>query len=474
MASTLGQRLRALRVERGLSQAELADDLVSPSYVSLIESGRRSPERDVLEGLARRLGCSAFYLQSGVTPEEVTEQKLRLQFGEIALANGAVEEARDRFSELASAGSAEVRNSATWGLARAQEACGDLHAALNHLDALLQASRSGEPGAPGLLRLLMGRCRLYRDAGDFARSVAVGEEALREVRELGLEGSEEEIRLAATLVGSYWARGDLFSAQHLAAEVIERAERLGSRTAQGSAYWNACLIAEARGQLTLALELATKTLALISETSSPQGRGLAGMRVTYAWLLLRCDPPRLDEADALLARAHEVLAELSFGPTLAKCETEMARSTLLRGDFAQAVRLAEQAAARCAGSDVAEREHARVLGGLATIMSGHLEEGLDIASQAASSLEQAGSRVEAAQAWRDVAEALIRCDEPAGAIAALRRSADCAGVRSSSIRAAATRAAAQTQAAPLTQAGAQSQPAGQTPALDEAPLAAHA
>ncbi len=60
--------------------------------------------------------------------------------------------------------------------------------------------------------------------------------ALREVRALGLEGTEEEIKLASTLVAAYWARGDLFSAQHLADQVIERAERLGSRTARGSAY----------------------------------------------------------------------------------------------------------------------------------------------------------------------------------------------------------------------------------------------
>ena len=39
MGPTLGQRLRSLRIERGLSQADLAGDLVSPSYVSLIESG---------------------------------------------------------------------------------------------------------------------------------------------------------------------------------------------------------------------------------------------------------------------------------------------------------------------------------------------------------------------------------------------------------------------------------------------------
>src|SRR5260370_7925163 len=101
MAPTLGQRLRALRAERGLSQADLAGDLVSPSYVSLIESGRRSPERDVLEGLARKLGCSVFYLESGMMPEQLNEQRLRLQFPEIALSNGALDEAREKFGELA-------------------------------------------------------------------------------------------------------------------------------------------------------------------------------------------------------------------------------------------------------------------------------------------------------------------------------------------------------------------------------------
>jgi transcriptional regulator with XRE-family HTH domain len=432
MGATLGQRLRALRSERGLSQAELAGDFVSPSYVSLIEAGKRVPERDVLDGLAERLGCSTQFLESGIPPEEVTEQRLRLQFAEIALANGSANEAFDLFTELSAVTSSEIRLAAVWGLARAEEARGNLHEAVAHQEALLEPARAGQPGAPGLLPLLMGRCRLYRAAGDFTRSIEVGEAALQEVRDLGLEGTEEEIKLGSTLVAAYYSRGDTFSAQHLATEVIDRAERLGSRTAHGSAYWNASIVAASRGQLQLALDMADRTLALLAE-SSPE-LSLAKMRITYAWLLLQNDPPRVAEADALLARAHEVVGELSWGPSLAECETEMARSALLRGEFDEAAAIANRAIGRFSGDSAPEQGNAGVVRGLALVMGGDVESGEAEVSRAARLLESLGAHREAAQAWRELAEALLQRGVQERAIEALRQAADCAGARAASIR----------------------------------------
>jgi transcriptional regulator with XRE-family HTH domain len=432
MGSTLGQRLRVLRSERGLSQADLAGDLVSPSYVSLIESGKRLPEREVLDGLARRLGVSGLYLESGVAPEEVTEQRLQLQFGEIALANGSADEAHRIFTGLAATAAGEIRLGAVWGLARAEEARGNLHEAVTHRESLLEPSRNGEPGAPGLLKLMIGRCRLYRFAGDFSRSIEVGEEALREVRELGLEGTEDEIRLASTLVFSYHLRGDTFSAQQLANQVIERAERLTSRTAQGSAYWNASLVAAARGQLNQALDMATKTLALLSESSADAN--LADMRVAYAELLLQCSPPRIAEADDMLRRAHEVQSTQSTWPRLASCEIEMTRSALLRHDYDEAMSLAETAIGRFPESGVPDLEKARALRGLALVMSGQVDAGTAAVTEAARTLELLGSRREAAQTWRELGEALIHAGRADAAVQALRQAADCAGALSTSIR----------------------------------------
>jgi transcriptional regulator with XRE-family HTH domain len=431
MGSTLGQRLRAVRIEQGLSQADLAGDMVSPSYVSLIESDRRSPERDVLEGLARRLGCSAVYLESGIAPEQINEQRLKLQFAKIARTNGSLAEARDQFRELTLTAAGEVRHDAIWGLALTEEALGNLHDALTHLEALLDVARLGEPGAPGLLALHNARCRIYREAGDLGRSIEVGDAALRQMHELGLEGTEDEIRLTSTLVYSYQARGDLFSAQRLASQVIRRAEQLGSRESQGNAYWNAAIVAAARGELPVALELATKTLALVSE-SAPD-RHLAGMRVTYAWLLLRCDPPRLAEADSLLVQARTVLAELSASPELASCTTEMARSALLRGDLEEAIRLADQAIAICP-DQASEVAQARVISGLALVLRGQCQAGTALVAQSAGELAELGTALEAAQAWRELGEALLQVGESAQAIEALQRAADSAGARSTTIR----------------------------------------
>jgi transcriptional regulator with XRE-family HTH domain len=435
MGATLGQRLRALRVERGLSQADLAGELVSPSYVSLIEAGRRSPEQDVLDGLARKLGCSAEFLETGVAPEELSEQRLQLRFAEMAAANGDLAAACQHFTTLLQRAVGEIRHAALWGLAGAEEAQNNLHDALTHVESLLEASRRGEPGAPGLLQLENARCRIHRLAGDFTRSIEIGEAALRQIRDLGLNGTEDEIQLASTIVGSLWSRGDKFAAQHLAAEVITRAEALGSRKAQGQVYWNACVLAADRGQLALALDLAAKTLALLSESAPDFGpAGLAGMRVTYAWLLLKLEPPNIDEADTALARAHVDLTETAYGPALASCETEMARSALLKGDLADTARIAAQVVERAADGGGTSLQLARVLSGLALILGGQPDEGAFEVSDAAASLDQAGARTEAAQAWRDLAEALLQCGKSEPAIDALRRAADCAGARSSSIR----------------------------------------
>ncbi len=63
----VGERIKALRVERGLSQRDLAGPGMSYAYLSRIEAGARTPSLSALIELADRLDTSALYLATGRT-----------------------------------------------------------------------------------------------------------------------------------------------------------------------------------------------------------------------------------------------------------------------------------------------------------------------------------------------------------------------------------------------------------------------
>jgi pentatricopeptide repeat protein len=73
VGSGFGEKLRAERLERGLTQAELGKDLYSPSYISLLETGRREPTADVIEELARRLELAPKALEAWSQPISVSD-----------------------------------------------------------------------------------------------------------------------------------------------------------------------------------------------------------------------------------------------------------------------------------------------------------------------------------------------------------------------------------------------------------------
>src|SRR5215510_10702984 len=65
--SSMGERVRQLRVAQGLTQTELAGERFSKEYVSQIERGKTRPTQETVEWLAQRLGVDASFLAHGVS-----------------------------------------------------------------------------------------------------------------------------------------------------------------------------------------------------------------------------------------------------------------------------------------------------------------------------------------------------------------------------------------------------------------------
>src|SRR4051794_12805446 len=129
-----------------MSQTQLAGDGISPSYVSLLESGRRMPSPAVAALLAAKLGCSASQLLDGEPSERERRVQLELAYAELALRHEGSRDALDRLSTLLGEKDLPpaVETQAALLLAQAQEQSGDLLGAMATLSPLFERAKAGD------------------------------------------------------------------------------------------------------------------------------------------------------------------------------------------------------------------------------------------------------------------------------------------------------------------------------------------
>src|SRR5919106_1335481 len=141
--SLVGRRTHARRLELGLTQAEVAAGMLSPSYLSLVESGRRQPAPAALAHIAERLGVDPGYLLDGIDAEVRRRARLALGHAQVALHRGDIEDAYKRFVALKDDPglSDEQQRQARMGRAIAAERKGDLEEALRVLGELADEAR---------------------------------------------------------------------------------------------------------------------------------------------------------------------------------------------------------------------------------------------------------------------------------------------------------------------------------------------
>jgi transcriptional regulator with XRE-family HTH domain len=132
---TLGERIRRLRQQRGLSLAKVGGGDFSRAFLNQVEMGRSQPSTRVLRVIAGRLGTEVDYLLEGRPPN--LDRDLALERARILVARG---QARRALSALAEAGDAtdwQLRTDARLCQAEALRAIGSSEEA----DAILAEER---------------------------------------------------------------------------------------------------------------------------------------------------------------------------------------------------------------------------------------------------------------------------------------------------------------------------------------------
>ncbi len=425
----LGRRLRSARQARGLTQGQVAGDLMSVAYLSRIESGHRRPTAPALETLAERLGVTVDSLLGEPERHVVDQIRLALDYAELSLESGQPEDAERHLQQaldtLATSRTAGLRERARLLHARALEATHREDDAVIELESVID-----DRSADGLTRIKAGIAlsRIYRETGDLGRAIECGERVMSDVEEAGLESCDEAVQLAVTVAAAHFERGDTAHAVRLCRKAITRAESLGSPRARASAYWNASVMQANRGDVSAAVPLAERALALLGE--GQDARNLARLRTEVGRLQLELDPPAIDEARHNLEQAAAEMEWSSASPVdRAWTLLGLARVGFLAGDLAGSRALVAQVHTTADGNAPLAEAEALTLEGRTYAAEGATELAARSYQAAVLRLSAIGADQGAAQLWFDLADLLEGVGLADQALDAYRRAAASTGLR---------------------------------------------
>ncbi|GAA4305588.1 helix-turn-helix transcriptional regulator [Streptomyces venetus] len=273
----IGRRVQRLRVERGLTQRQLAEPVYTPAYISTLESGRVRPSDDALRHLAGRLGVAFDELATGRSARLVTELRLRLTEAQRTLAVGETEAAAEQYAalldEAETHGLTAEQAAALLGLGECALETGELVTGRQYFERA-ESCLAGAP-LPTRVPALRGRAVAHYLAGELRYAVYLLESTLDELNRGGLHDPDALLLLYASAIGPYMDMG------------------AHARAAQAAEF----------------------ALALAPQSGDPAL--VARMHRSVARTLVA--EGRLAEADASLAKAAELYRGLQIRTELANC-----------------------------------------------------------------------------------------------------------------------------------------------------------
>jgi len=264
-AETLGQRLRRLRKEKGLSQQAISGPGLTTAHISRIEAGLRRPSVRAIRALAKHLGVSPEYLETGRPLGPRGDLEVRVADAELELRVGTkAETGTDALSALV----AEARTLGDPMLtARAVAALGltlGSAAAYEAAIPLLEEATSSAVIAPPLRPdVYVALAQAYAAMGRRVDAVNLLESALVFVDTHAREHIGAYMRLAVNLSYALTDAGRLDEAREVLEEAVRRQGDTSDRRAQVSTYWTLARIAAMSGDSATALEHMRRAIALL-------------------------------------------------------------------------------------------------------------------------------------------------------------------------------------------------------------------
>ena len=412
----LATRFRELRVLAGLTKTALARPRYTVSYVSQIESGRRTPSAEAMEFFAQKLGVSPRFLSTGIPDGLDDELRYRIEEARRATRHGGLEDAEGLLREAAEQaeryGLARTRARALAALGEILSLQGRHREAIDKLEEALQGDLPERESGMAVSRL----ARTYRIVGDLNYAGEIVEDFLYRRERAPLDpGIRAELQ--AVLISIYFERGDVMRAERAARRALAAADQGAPPEIRANVYWDASRVLAENKQWDEALEFATRARVLMEELDDD--RSVARLHISYSFICLDADPPRTEEARQHLDLAEGWLTKAGARRELAYVYEERGRLALLEHRPEDAVEFADLAVER-AGDDELESARSLYVKGRALALLGKREDARVALQRSADLFEKLGARQQQAGAWRELGELDLAEGDVHSAVEALR------------------------------------------------------
>jgi len=349
---TVGERVRRLRLERGLSQRAVASPGVSYAYISRIEAGRRQPSMKALRKLAAMLGVTPEYLETGTDLTESDRREFQIAEAELALRFGDADRAERQLERLAeqarAAGDLMAAARARLALALAVDARGEHAAAVAAFEEAFALER---PSPLVRIDVYATLGAAYSALGRSEDEIALYHRCLDELEKLP-DGTTAQTRYRILLSYALSDAGSLDEAERVLQAALEETARDEDPYMRVRVYWSMARLAEMEGRSPAALRYARRALTLLEATEDHLHRARA--HLLAAWIMNSIGNGA--GAEEQLDLAETLFRDSATADDVARMKVERSRCATLAGDGAGAANIAREAI------DALGDAHAPILG----------------------------------------------------------------------------------------------------------------
>lgn len=331
MTDTIGQRVRKMRVYRGLTQNQLAGDDFSKSYIGQIERGRAIPSLKALNVIAARLEKPLEFFVAGL-PANRQQVWSDLRIAEGLLAQEDDPQRAMPHLEKALLGALNLRDEHITGLthlgiAKVHLRAGRLPEAEQHVQKSRQLFAGGGRDVE-LAESLNVLGVILMHGGRLPEALEALQEAVTIVERLDEEPNVRlKAEITANLANAYFRSGNHTAARHYFEGALQRVTALQNDRDAGILHMGAALTHISSGDYEKAVQLSERALAHFERIEERELA--ASIDLNLATLLL--EQGDIGAARRKLDQALEVFSVLEKPHPAAVCKMHIAECLLAGG-----------------------------------------------------------------------------------------------------------------------------------------------